>query len=280
MRRARTASARVGETIGNTGKPQLRIPNHVALGPTGLLYVLDSGDGSSSPVLMWVYSPSGRLLRRWRVATESSPVPTMVVDSVGNAYVVASTTIDNSNLEYTIVKYSPTGQLVTARWGAVTVDSQVDYPGLAADRQGNILVAVDGRIDTFDGAGQLLTSWRYAAPGDNKNRISGLTVTTSGTVYVADRKGIARLDASGHVASRIVPAGDRPEQVSGGHLIAGPQGTLYAQGQRIQKFGPDGDFLGAVGSDRRVQWGAPPSPLTAASTSRNGFGSLERTARS
>lgn len=250
-----TASADPVQTIGNTGPLRLRYPLRVALGPTGLIYVLDMGNTSSSPLKMWVYSPSGRLQRSWRIATGSGPIPNMAVDAAGNAYVVASTTVDNANLEYTIVKYSPTGRLLTARWGAVTVDSRVDYPGLYADWKGNILVAVDGRIDTFDGAGQLVTSRRYAAPGDNKNRISGLAVTTSGTVYVADRKGIARLDSSGKLASRIVPAGDRAGQVSWATLIAGPQDTLYAlREQRIQRFAPDGEFLGAVGSDRHATW--------------------------
>jgi len=73
----------------DTGRER-RYPTRIALGPSALLYVLDSGDRESSPVRMSVYSLAGRLLRRWRVATESDPVPNMVVDSVGNAYVVAA----------------------------------------------------------------------------------------------------------------------------------------------------------------------------------------------
>ncbi len=84
-----TASARVVQTIKLTGH-ELRHPVRVALGPSGLLYVLDTGDRPSSPVRMSVYSVSGGVLRRWRIATASSPVPSIVVDSVGNAYVVAN----------------------------------------------------------------------------------------------------------------------------------------------------------------------------------------------
>jgi len=248
------ASARVVQTIELTPH-ELRYPDRIALGPSGLLYVLDTGDRGSSPVRMSVYSPSGRMLRRWRVATESSPIPNMVVDSVGNVYVVAARLAEPTRLEYSILKYSPTGQLLSARWAARVWDGQQGYPGLAADGQGHVLVAFDGRIETFDGAAQLLASWQYLAPGGLKNWISGLAVATSGMIYVADRMGVAVLDSSGNVVSRIVPAGDRLGQVSGASLIPGPAGSLYAvQEHRIQKFDPDGQILGAVGSDRRAQW--------------------------
>jgi hypothetical protein len=250
------ASARVLRTIKLTPH-ELRYPERIALGPSGRLYVLDSGDRDSSPVKASVYSVSGRLLRRWRIPTDGSLVPNMAVDSVGNLYVVAARSrADRTSLEYSILKYSPTGELLSARWAALVWDSrQGSYPGLAADGQGHVLVTFDGRIDTFDGAGERSASWQYLAPGDLKNEISGLAVATSGTIYVADRKGIAVLDSAGNVVSRIVPAGDRLGQVSRPSLVAGPAGSLYAvQAQRIQKFGPDGQFLGAVGSDRHVHW--------------------------
>ena len=83
------ASARVVRTYELTPH-ELRYPQRVALGPSGLLYVLDTGDRYASPVRLSLYSlPSGRMLRRWRVASESSPIPGMVVDSAGDAYVVA-----------------------------------------------------------------------------------------------------------------------------------------------------------------------------------------------
>jgi len=253
-----SVSARVVQTLELTPH-ELRYPDHIALGPSGLLYVLDTGDRASSPVRMSVYSPTGRVLRRWRIATEAS-FTTMVLDSVGDVYVVARPRPDPTTLEYSILKYSPTGQLLSTRWAARVWDGH-QGPGLFADGHGHVLVAFDGRIDTFDEAGQLLASWQYHAAGDFKNSISGLAVATSGMIYVADRSGVALLDSAGHMVSRIVPAGDHLGQVSGALLIAGPADSLYAlQGQRgaqgsvIQKFGPDGRFLGAVASDRRVQW--------------------------
>jgi hypothetical protein len=255
-----SASARVVQTIGSTGPLKLRLPERVALGPGGLIYVLDIGDRASSPVLVKVYAPSGQGLRSWRIATEGGSIPQMLVDPVGNAYVVASSpTANKTSVTYSILKYSPTGQLLATGWGAPAVaDGPSDVPApLAVDGAGHILVSEGGsRIDTFDQAGQLLASWQVAAPGDFKNAISGLTVTTAGTIYIADRKGIARLDSAGNVVARIVPPGDLPGQVAAGtQLIAGPADSLYAvQSQRVQKFGADGQFLGAVGSERHAEW--------------------------
>lgn len=250
------ASARVVQTIKleNTGA-EARYPNRIALGPSGVLYVLDSGDRGSSPVRMSVYSLSGRLLRRWRIATERDPIPNMAVDSSGNAYVVAARSVPPGTLEYSILMYSPTGQLLSGRWGGQLWDSRRGYPVLACDQQGRVLVAFDGRIETFDAAGRRLTSWQYLPPGASANSISGVAVGASGIVYVADRTGVASVDASGNVAARVVPGGDRLGRVSSASLVPGPAGDLYAvQGQRIQRFAADGRFLGAVGSDRHVSW--------------------------
>ena len=250
------ASARVVRTIKleDTGD-EARYPNRVALGPSGVLYVLDSGDRGSSPVRMSVYSLSGRLLRRWRIATQSDPVPNMAVDSGGNAYVVAARSVGPGALEYSILMYSPTGQLLSARWAGQLWDSRRGYPVLACDRQGRVLVAFDGRIETFDAAGRRLASWQYLPPGAAANSISGVAVGASGIIYVADRTGVASLDASGNAAARLVPGGDRLGRVSSASLVPGPAGDLYGiQGQRIQRFGADGRFLGAVGSDRHVSW--------------------------
>jgi hypothetical protein len=225
------------------------------LGPSGLLYVLDSGDKGSSPVRMSVYSLTGRPLRRWRIATESSPIPNIAVDAVGNAYVVTARSVDPSTLEYSILQYSPTGQLLSARWADRVWDSRRGYPVLASDGQGHLLVAFDGRIETFDAAGQSLASWQYLTPGDAHNFITGLAVGGSGVVYVADRAGVAALDASGNAATRIAPGGRGLGRVSWASLVPGPAGDLYAVlDQPIQRFGVDGQFLGAVGSDRHVQW--------------------------
>jgi hypothetical protein len=237
---AESASARVVQTIGTTGELRLRTPVDVAVGPSGSIYVLDTGDRASSQVLIKVYLPAGRLVRHWRVGRplEHGGVPFMALDPAGNTYVGAS----GFN---TILRYSPAGQL-SARWQLG--DGQLDYPfSFALDGDGHLLAAEgNGRIETFDAAGRLLASWQRS--------VRSLAVATSGTIYIADRQGIATLDPSGSLSARLVPAGRRPGQVFYPRLVAGPAGSVYAaQGQRIQKFASDGRFLGSVGLDRRVQ---------------------------
>jgi hypothetical protein len=135
------------------------------------------------------------------------------------------------------------------------------------------LVAFDGRIETFDAAGGLLTSWQHLSSGDLPNQIGGVAVAASGTVYVADRDGLAALDASGNVGSRIAPSSQGLGQASGS-LVPGPEDSVYAlRDQRIQKFGPAGEFLGAAAGDRRAQWSsAAIAPDASIYVAENRFG--------
>jgi hypothetical protein len=77
---------------------------------------------------------------------------------------------------------------------------------------------------------------------------SDIAVGESGTVYAGDSDGITVLDSSGAVVGRLA----RPPQLSRfANYIDGPGGTVYAvAGRRIQKLGPDGRYLGAVGTER------------------------------
>jgi hypothetical protein len=233
-----SASARIVQTIGTTGPMKLRYPADVALGPAGSIYVLDHGDSERAAVLIKVYAPSGTLLRSWRlVAIDAFGPNSIAADSAGNVYVSATGSP-------TILKYSPTGQLLT-RWRVPPSGSPgLDYvAGITVDPRGNLVAwEGNGRLETFDGQGQLLASWSGVG--------SVPAVDPSGAVYVIKGRAIVLLDSSGHVVRQVARV------AFGGSLVAGPAGTLYAvqQGHRIVKFGTDGRFLGSVGSDRRIQW--------------------------
>jgi hypothetical protein len=230
------ASARVVQSIGTTGPHKLVHPSDVALGPAGTIYVLDMADRASDPNVVDVYASSGRLLRTWRVVPGNGGGSEIAVDPAGNVYLAVSGSP-------TILKYSPTGQLLAGWRVPASGDPHLDYAAsITADPRGNVVVGEgNGRLETFDGQGQLLASWPGVA--------GAAAVDGTGAVYVADRRGIAVLDASGKVARRLA-------QVSFvSSLAAGPAGTLYAvQVHRILKFDTDGGFLGSVGSDRRMNW--------------------------
>jgi hypothetical protein len=237
---ATSASARVLQRIGTTGDSRLRYPDDAGVAASGEIYVLDAGNRASSQVLMKVYAPGGALVRSFAVGRlgEGGGVPFMALDAAGNSYVGASGLND-------LAAYSATGQRL-AGWRIG--DGEQDYPvSLAADRGGRVLVAeANGRIETFDGLGHRLASWQREA--------GSLAVGSSGTIYLADDRGIAPLDSAGNAGARIVAAGRGPAGYSAGRLVAGPAGSLYVvHQQRVQKFGADGAFLGAVGLDRRAQ---------------------------
>jgi hypothetical protein len=186
-----TASAHVVQSIGTTGPDKLVHPTDVALGPAGTIYVLDMADRASDPNVVDVYASSGRLLRTWRVVPGNGGGSDIAVDQAGNVYLAVSG-------RPTILKYSPTGQLI-ARWRVpASGDPHLDYAGaITVDPRGNVLVAEgNGRLETFDGQGQLLAS----LPG-----VAGAAaVDGTGVVYVADRRGIAVLDASGKATRRLL----------------------------------------------------------------------------
>jgi hypothetical protein len=240
------ASARVVQRIGATGPSRLVYPSRVAIGPGGQLYVLEGAERGEDPYRIVTYSPTGRRLRGWPTLASSS-VPDLAVDAVGSAYTVAW---DGNE----ILKFSPAGRLL-ARWRAPSVPAGRDDHAflLAVDNTGNVLaVEGDGRIETFDAGGELLSTLRL--PADFID-ISGIAVGRSGTIYIAARNGIAALDpALGTL--RLVVGRDRLRRVSPGWTVAtGLADSIYAvHAHRIERFGSDGTYHGSVGGDRRAHW--------------------------
>jgi hypothetical protein len=231
-----TASARIVQTIGASGPQKLRLPDDVALGPDGSIYVLDHGDSPRAAVRIKVYAPAGTLLRSWRVNGIEFGAFDIAVDVAGNAYVVA-------NGSPTILKYSPIGQLL-ARWQVpASDDPRLDFASwIAVDPRGNLLISeANGRLQTFDGQGRVLATWLRAA--------GPVAVDPAGTVFSADGHAVVALGSSGEVVRRIA------QVRAASSLAAGPQGALYVvEEHRILKLGTDGRLLGSVGSDRRLSW--------------------------
>ena len=90
----------------------------------------------------------------------------------------------------------------------------LDYvAGITVDPRGNVLAwEGNGRLETFDGQGQLLTSWSGVGGAP--------AIDPSGAVYVIKGRAIVLLDASGHVARQVA------QVAFGASLVAGPAGTL------------------------------------------------------
>jgi len=154
----------------------------------------------------------------------------------------------------------------TAIFGAQgTGNGQLLNPkNLALDSRGNIYVVDSGnhRIVKFDPKGTFVTQWgnNGSGPGQFKDDPWGIAVDAQGNVYVADtwNHRIQKFDGSGtfvtqwgSFAETGGAAQGKEGQFWGPRAIAfDADGNLYVTdtgNKRVQKFTPDGKFLG--------QWG-------------------------
>lgn len=136
--------------------------------------------------------------------------------------------------------------------------------GIALDSRGNIYVVDSGnhRIVKLDPKGNFVTQWgsNGSGPGQFKDDPWGIAVDGQGNIYVADtwNHRIQKFDGSGTFVTQwgsFVDTGgmatDRGGQFWGPRAIAiDGEGNLYVTdtgNKRVQKFTPDGKFLG--------QWG-------------------------
>ena len=149
--------------------------------------------------------------------------------------------------------------------GAGTAGGQFQSPrGMAVDKEGNIYVAdsQNHRIQKFDPNGQFLLQWGSHGSGPGQfNEPWGLAVDDEGNVYVADtwNHRIQKFDPNGRFLTSwgmgLVDTQGKAEGFEGlfygpRDIAIDPDGNLYVTdtgNKRIQKFDPEGKFLG--------QWG-------------------------
>ncbi|HID86420.1 MAG TPA: TIGR03663 family protein, partial [Anaerolineae bacterium] len=141
----------------------------------------------------------------------------------------------------------------------------VNPKDLALDAEGNIYVVDSGnhRVVKFDAAGNFLTQWggQGSGPGQFKDDPWGIGVDSErGWVYVADtwNHRIQKFDLEGNVIAQwgtFVDTGGMATGEAGKFwgprdIAIDAEGNLYVTdtgNKRVQKFTPDGEFLG--------QWG-------------------------
>jgi DNA-binding beta-propeller fold protein YncE len=149
------------------------------------------------------------------------------------------------------------GALVQAVWQA---KHDLSYPtGIALDSSGNVYV-IDGgnqRVVKFDSGGAYLTAWGSSGKGDGQfgfwdgsAHFGGIAVDSTNHVLVADFTGRVQVFDSTGKFIRAWRTSERTISVFA--MALDHAGDIYlAGGCQLTKFGPDGQNLGAWGSDTK-----------------------------
>lgn len=171
-------------------------------------------------------------------------------------------------------------------WGSQgSGDGQFFNPkGIAVDKAGYIYMVDSGnhRVQKFDAQGRFIAKWgsQGASPGQFQEPW-GIAVDDEGHVYVADtwNHRIQKFDQDSRFLLQWGAFGDTRGELGQGGVFYGPrdiaidgEGNLYVTdtgNKRVQKFSPEGEFLGQWGGGG-VNAGQFQEPVGIAISERSG----------
>lgn len=221
----------------------------VAVGPTGDVYVTDSGNARVQR-----FTSSGVHVTTWGspgTTPGKMDFPTAVaVDATGNVYVS-----DSQNRR--IQKFDANGTFLSA-WGSFgTANGKFQMArGIAIDPQGHVIVsdAQNHRIQKFDANGTFLAKWgSYGSGNGQLSAPRGIATDATGNVYVADYANhrVQVFSGSGAFLHAWGAQGTGPGEFSFPYGVAiDAEGSVYvtdSQNHRVQKFSPLGGFKSTWG---------------------------------
>lgn len=245
-------SSSQGSTNGLGTAASFALPNGIAADASGNVYVADSGNNeirkidTSGNVTTFAGSGTSGSANGLGVAASFNFPTAVAVDASGNVYVA-----DTFNHE--IRKITPSGNVTTLA-GSGTQGSAnglgtaasfntprgitVDASGIVyvADSNNNLIRRIDtsGNVTTLAGAGAKGTANGQGTAASFNNPF-GVTVDTSGNLYVADTSNnlIRKIDASGNVTT-----------LAG----SGTQGSANGQATAATFFGPSSVAINTSGT--------------------------------
>jgi sugar lactone lactonase YvrE len=227
---------------------QVRLPEGVAVGPDGNVYVVDA---TTPHTRVTVWTPTGRFVRSFAdygsgPGQLSSPKQ-VAVDGAGYVYVADS---GNSRIE----KFTPDGQFVNSIGQGFSISAQPDQlsspQGVTVAPDGTIYAAdqQQRRVQHYTADGAFLGTIGSQGSGDGQFETTGaIAAAADGSLYVADwsLSRIQRFSAGGAFLGRVGSGpGSGPGQFSHPHYLAVDcRGTLYVadvDNNRIQRLGDPG----------------------------------------
>jgi streptogramin lyase len=253
-----TATGQYVRTFGrprppaNYGDPtpldQISLPEGVAIGPDGNVYVVEAGSNRSR---VSVWTPTGHFVRAFgdygSGPGQLNDPKQVAVDGAGFVYVADS---GNSRIE----KFTPGGQFASSIGQGFSISAQPDQ---VSSPQG-VTVAPDGtiyaadqqqrRVQHYTADGAFLGTIGSQGSGDGQFETTGAVAAgPDGSFYVTDWSvsSIQRFSAGGAFLGRVGSGpGSGPGQFSHPHYVAVDcRGTLYVadvDNNRIQRLGDPG----------------------------------------
>jgi len=260
----------------SSGGSILGEPRGVALGPNGLLYVVDA-----AACKVVAFRPDGTVAQQWGRKGggdgEFNEPWGVAVAPNGDVYVA-----DTWN--HRIQKFDSTGRFI-AKWGTFAdVKGQLGaQPGafwgpraVAIAPNGDVLVTDTGnkRVQVFNSEGRFISMFGGdgTEPGKMKEPV-GIAVDSKGNIYVADtwNRRIQKFDSAGRPLAQFpVPAWDSQSIVNKPYLAVDREGRiLYTEPEKhrfvvISSSGQEEGSKGTLGSDPssfNIPTGIAVSPL-------------------
>lgn len=149
-------------------------------------------------------------------------------------------------------------------WPTLQQPWYFDPFGIAQDASRNIYItdSINEKVVKLNAEGQLITEWKSANEFDIPWNPSGIAISDSQFIYVADRRHmcIKKFDLNAHYIGQWGTPGtedgefdfyDEATETAGGYIAVDAVGNVYVAdtaNHRIQKFDPDGEYLGQWGS--------------------------------
>jgi len=242
------------------GANKLGRPSSVVTDSQGNVYVVDGNhdriqkfDANGNSLALWGSSGNGDGQFMFRAG--ASHPDGMTIDTHDVLYVV-----DYSGR---VQKFDTNGKFL-GLWGAVhSIDNPkiLNVSSMAIDHRGNLYIADSdnteppkARLQEFDSAGHLLTTWDANFMPSWQDDFLSVAVDGQDDLYVAGGQSnhIWKLDSTGKLLTTWGNTGSNNGQFHGAQGIAiDKQANVYVgdnQGNRIEKFDSDGRFLGQWGS--------------------------------
>jgi sugar lactone lactonase YvrE len=228
-----------------SGDGQFSLPNDLAVGPGGIVYVADSNNNRIQK-----FTSDGAFLAKWGTFGtgdgQFKGAEGVAPDAAGNVYVA-----DFGNQR--VQEFTANGAFIR-KWGTQgSGDGQFFSPrGVAVDGAGNVLVLefAGNRVQKFTPAGQFLGKWGSNGTRDGQFVApTGIAIDGSGNVYVADRGNnrVQRFNSAGQFLGKWGSRGTGLGQFGSPNDVAiAPNGNVLVSdfdNNRVQEFTPGGAFV-------------------------------------